>query len=148
MFTKCQNYLNFFFLTIIKQKNTVLYSLAGLFLRATISISLVKSYNGQPYDVCGTLLKPHTNNNHRLHVDYYCTSILLCDNTLEKKIYVTGMIRVNRKGLPPQINKNKLLKMPLYHYIVNSYCPLVGWIENRLGCRLLQLLLLLQKLDA
>ena len=32
---------------------------------------------------------------------------MLCEKMFEKKIYVTGTVRANRKGLPPSINKKQ-----------------------------------------
>ena len=37
---------------------------------------------------------------------------MLCD-VFEKKIYVTGTVRVNREGLPPSINKRQTVKNAL-----------------------------------
>ena len=38
---------------------------------------------------------------------------MLCEKMYEKKIYVTGKVRANRKGLPPSINKKKTVKNTL-----------------------------------
>ena len=43
-------------------------------------------------------------------VDNYYTSIPLCDKMLDKDIYVTGTVSVNRKGLPAQVKtKQKVI---------------------------------------
>ena len=65
---------------------------------------------GQPFDVFDTLLKPHHGKNHRLFVDNYYTSIPLCDKMLDKDIYVTGTVCVNRKGLPAQVKTKQKVK--------------------------------------
>ena len=38
---------------------------------------------------------------------------MLCERMFEKKIYVTGTVRVNRKGFPPSINKKQTVKSAL-----------------------------------
>ena len=90
---------------------------------------------GQPYDVCDTLINHHVDKNHRLYVDNYYTSIPLCEKMLEKKIYVTGTVRANRKGLPPLINKKQTVKNALV--AVRSEQFVLVWI--RLICIILVL---------
>ena len=58
---------------------------------------------GRPFDVCDTLLKPYHGKNHRLFINNDYTSIPLCDKMLDKDIYLTETVRVNRKGLPAQV---------------------------------------------
>ena len=68
---------------------------------------------GQPYNVCDTLLKHHVDNNHRFYIDNYYRSISLCEKIFEKKIYVTGNVHANRKGMPHSINKKQSVKNDL-----------------------------------
>ena len=38
---------------------------------------------------------------------------MLCENMFEKNIYATGTVCANRKGLPPLINNNQMVKNAL-----------------------------------
>ena len=85
---------------------------------------------GQPYDVCDTLLKHHGDKNHRLYVDNYYTSIPLCEKMLEKKIYVTGTVRANRKGLPPSIHKKQTVKNALVA-VRSEQLLSISWMDRK-----------------
>ncbi|XP_067950223.1 piggyBac transposable element-derived protein 4-like [Watersipora subatra] len=69
-----------------------------------------QSQKGQPYDVCMKLMDGHFNKGHRLGVDNYYTSIDLCSDLHQKGTYCTGTVRSNRRGLPPAVKDNKMLR--------------------------------------
>ena len=85
---------------------------------------------GQPFDVCDTLLKPHHGKNHRLFVDNYYTSIPLCDKMLDKDIYVTGTVRVNRKGLPAQVKTKQKVKGDLIA-VRSGQLLSISWMDRK-----------------
>ena len=85
---------------------------------------------GQPCDVCDTLRKHHVDKNHRMYVDNYNTSIHLCGKMFEKKIYVTGTVRANRKGWPPSINKRQTVKNALVA-VLSEQILSISWIDRK-----------------
>lgn len=89
-----------------------------------------KSKHGQPYDVCNKLLANHGQKNHHLVVDNYYTIIPLCEQMLQKQIYVTGTVRSNRRGLPNEI-KAKLKEKDAVKYLRKGQLLAVSWVDRK-----------------
>lgn len=54
------------------------------------------------------LIEGRTGIGHSLFVDNYYTSVQLVENLLKEKIFVTGTLRINRKGNPEEVVRKKL----------------------------------------
>ena len=55
---------------------------------------------------------------------------MLCEKMFEKKIYVTETVRVNRKGLPPSINKKQTNKNALVAVRSEQLLP-ISWMDRK-----------------
>ena len=80
--------------------------------------------------MCNILLQNHGEKYHHLFVDNYYTSIDLCKLMLEKKIYVTGTVRSNRRGLPLEIKQ--VLKRK--NEFIASRCGqllAINWVDRK-----------------
>ncbi|XP_069128864.1 piggyBac transposable element-derived protein 4-like [Argopecten irradians] len=69
-----------------------------------------RSTNGLGYDVCMALIQPFLGKNHHLIVDNYYTSPTLCDALFDRGTYMTGTVRVYRRGMPSSFKGIRLKK--------------------------------------
>ena len=63
------------------------------------------SPNGLAYDVVTKLCQSIAGHNHHVYCDNYFTSIPLLKQLLQMKIYASGTVRSNKKGLPAEVKK-------------------------------------------
>ena len=63
------------------------------------------SQNGLAYDVVSKLCESIAGHNHHLYCDNYFTSVPLLKELLQMKIYASGTVRYNKKGLPDVIKQ-------------------------------------------
>ena len=59
------------------------------------------SVHGLAYDVVTKLCQSIAGHNHHLYCDNYFTSVPLFKELLQMKIYATGTVRPNKRGLSP-----------------------------------------------
>ena len=85
----------------------------GLVLKVRIYTGDEKDMKGElghSANVVISLVKKYFKNGHSLFMDSYYNSISLCKELLLRKNYVTGTLRQNRKGNPPEVTSKKLKK--------------------------------------
>ena len=63
------------------------------------------SHNGLAYDVVRKQCQSIAGYNHHVYCDNYFTSIPLLNQLLQMKIYASGTVRSNKKGLPAEVKK-------------------------------------------
>ena len=63
------------------------------------------STNGLAYDVVTKLCQSIAGHYHHVYCDNYFTSIPLLKQLLQMKIYASGTVRSNKKGLPTKVKK-------------------------------------------
>lgn len=67
-----------------------------------------RSVHGIGYDVVMQLMEPYLYKYHHLVCDNYFTSPALCSTLFDKDTYMTGTVRVYRKGMPKSLKGLKL----------------------------------------
>ena len=63
------------------------------------------SVHGLAHDVVTKLCQSIAGHNHHLYCDNYFTSVPLFKELLQMKIYATGTVRPNKRGLPPEVKR-------------------------------------------
>ena len=71
------------------------------------------SGKGLLYNIVFKLSRPFLNAYRTIAFDNFFTSVPLVRDLLKRKTYAVGMVRKNRKGLPPQLNNIKLKRHKL-----------------------------------
>ena len=85
------------------------------------------SPNGLAYDVVTKLCQSIAGHNHHVYCDDYFTSIPLLKQLLQMKIYASGTVRSNKKGLPAEVRN-----------LLEWYKESVGLSKNQIQTWLLQ----------
>nr|XP_034298896.1 piggyBac transposable element-derived protein 4-like [Crassostrea gigas] len=67
-----------------------------------------RSVHGVGYEVVMQLMEPYLYRHHHLVCDNYFTSPALCSSLFDKDTYMTGTVRVYRKGMPKSLKNLKL----------------------------------------
>lgn len=67
-----------------------------------------RSVHGVGYEVVMQLMEPYLYRYHHLVCDNYFTSPALCSSLFDKDTYMTGTVRVYRKGMPKSLKNLKL----------------------------------------
>ena len=68
--------------------------------------------NGLAYDVATKLCQTIAGHNHHAYCDNYYTSMPLLKQLLQMKIYASGTVRSNMKGLPAEVEKPAVVEKP------------------------------------
>lgn len=77
------------------------------------------------------LLEKYLGVGHSVFMDNFYNSVKLTKDLLEKKTYVTGTLRANRKGNPPEVLTKKLKKGELVmQFDTNGIC-VIKWKDRR-----------------
>lgn len=96
------------------------------------SASSELSGTGHTEKVVLALMMDYLNNGHSLFMDSFYNSVSLTKQLLEKKTYVTGTLRLNRKGNPTEVVKKKLKTKGelIVQYNSEGIC-VVKWKDRR-----------------
>ncbi|KAJ8935510.1 hypothetical protein NQ314_012764 [Rhamnusium bicolor] len=70
--------------------------------------------NGHTYNICMELLEKVINSGRIIYMDNYYTSVKLCKDLLERKTYICGTLRSNRRGNPRDVCSKKLKKGEIF----------------------------------
>lgn len=87
-----------------------------------------RSVHGVGYDVVMQLMEPYLYKYHHLVCDNYFTSPALCSTLFDKDTYMTGTVRVYRKGMPKSLKglgcsvESQLLSKAdlLWHFVTET----------------------------
>ena len=91
---------------------------------------------GLAYRIVMDLIEPFVGKDHSLYTDNFYTSPCLYLDLLQKKVYGTGTVRVNRKGFPDALKVDKkssknILQIGEYRFAQHGELTAVLWHDRR-----------------
>ncbi|KAJ8936254.1 hypothetical protein NQ314_012441, partial [Rhamnusium bicolor] len=87
--------------------------------------------NGHTYNICMELLEKVINSGRIIYMDNYYTSVKLCKDLLERKTYICGTLRSNRRGNPRDVCSKKLKKGEIFSQQNKDSIRVTKWLDKR-----------------
>lgn len=86
---------------------------------------------GLAYDVVMHLLENYYGKGYFVFTDNFYTSPILCKDLIDKKIYLTGTVRKNRKEFPEDLAKKSKSAPGDHTFCFHEHITAVRWFDNK-----------------